>query len=328
MHRARLAASAATATAVASGLYSLNEDVVRHRAARLERLQECADVQPRVAADDTAAQRKMVAPMVVQGLMSSWPAMEPCGTRSWSFDNLRRRMGHSLVDTGSASGGVPFYLVAHNATSPQAGRHDLALYVFDANFEGDADYESLLDDWRPLSDIAADDVFATERVRAHADRPSWRWLLAGPPGSGTPIHQDPWGYSSWNASCVGTKRWVLFPPSVPHATLHPPRRDLLGRTARWLGVGELPRSAAQFMDEVLPSLRSAGLGHVEMLQAPGEVVTFPAGWWHAVVNLTPTIAVTESFGRPCDLQVRPSPLPHASTRRRAAGLVLASFVPR
>ena len=34
-----------------------------------------------------------------------------------------------------------------------------------------------------------------------------------------------------------------------------------------------------------------------------QVVAFPAGWWHAVVNLTPTVAVTESFGRPCDLEL-------------------------
>ncbi len=55
--------------------------------------------------------------------------------------------------------------------------------------------------------------------------------------------------------------------------------------------------------QVLPGLRSADLGQVEMLQGPGEVVAFPAGWWHAVVNLTATIAVTESFGRPCDLDL-------------------------
>ena len=52
---------------------------------------------------------------------------------------------------------------------------------------------------------------------------------------------------------------------------------------------------------MLPSLRGRGLGEVELLQRPGEVIAFPAGWWHAVVNLDATLAVTESFGRPCDL---------------------------
>ena len=60
---------------------------------------------------------------------------------------------------------------------------------------------------------------------------------------------------------------------------------------RWLTGLEPPRSAAAFMDEVLPALRERGLGHVELLQKPGEV------------NLTATIAVTESFGRPCDREV-------------------------
>ena len=297
-----VAAATATAAAAASSLYAFNEDIVRKRAARLERLQCCTDLQRRVAADDTVAQHSMATPIIVTGLMDAWPAMQPGGARSWTFGNLRRRMGHTLVDAGSSTGGVPFYLVAHNATSPSPGRHDLALYVFDSNFEGDADYESLLEDWLPLPCIAGGDVFASERAREHEDRPSWRWLLAGPPGSGTPLHQDPWGYSSWNASCVGVKRWVLFPPTVPYATLNPPRQDLLSRAIRWLTGVEPPRSAAAFMDEVLPVLRERGLGHIELLQHPGEVVAFPAGWWHAVVNLTPTIAVTESFGRPCDLE--------------------------
>lgn len=55
------------------------------------------------------------------------------------------------------------------------------------------------------------------------------------------------------------------------------------------------------MDEVLPSLRNKGLGEVELIQHPGEVVAFPAGWWHAVVNLDATIAVTESFGHERDI---------------------------
>ena len=183
MHRARVAAAAAASVAGAS-IYAVNEDIVKQRAARLERLQTCAaDVQPRVQAADVAAQKNMSAPIVVRGLMDQWPAMQENGARSWSFDSLRQRMGQTLVDTGSASGGVPFYLVAHNAIAPGPGRHDLALYVFDSNFEQDAAYESLLDDWSPLV-LADDDVFASERVRSHADRPSWRWLLAGPPGSG------------------------------------------------------------------------------------------------------------------------------------------------
>ena len=59
-------------------------------------------------------------------------------------------------------------------------------------------------------------MFSSEHVAHHADRPTWRWLLAGPPGSGTAVHQDPWGYSSWNASCEGVKRSVLHVSEDPN----------------------------------------------------------------------------------------------------------------
>ena len=33
-------------------------------------------------------------------------------------------------------------------------------------------------------------------------------------------------------------------------------------------------------------------------QRPIKVVVFPAGWWHVVLNLEATLAVTESWGEP------------------------------
>lgn len=285
--------AAATAAAVA---HFLNERIVEARATRIERLRACGHLDQicRTPSGDLAAQSSFDRPIVVTGLLDDWPA------REWTFDSLRKRIGQALVDTGSSTGGVPFYLVAANAQRGRSGTADLALYVFDSDFSADSGKSCLLEDVDRLPTLTRGSVCEAGAAAEHDDRPVWRWLLAGPEGSGTLIHQDPWGYSSWNALFVGDKRWILFPPSVPRETLHPPRTDLIGRAAACLGL-HLPRGACEFMDEVLPALRGQGLGEVDLVQRPGEVIAFPAGWWHAVVNLDATLAWTESFGRTRDL---------------------------
>lgn len=297
----RPAAAVASCSAIAAWVYTERDRTSRFRASRLNRLSPTGRCPvTRVAPQDLATQSALRAPVIVSGLLDSWPALH-----TWSFFALRQRIGHATVDCGSARSdtALPFYLVCHNALSRDP---DPGLYVFDSDFSEAGGKSGLLTDIRPLPSLAASDVFAAGEAATHEDRPVWQWLLAGPAGSGSCLHRDPWCYSSWNASLVGYKQWVLFPPETSYATLHPPRPDSL--TARayallagLLGIESVPRGAAEFMDEVLPALRGRGLGEIEITQGPGETVAFPAGWWHCVVNLTPTLAITESFGKARDL---------------------------
>ena len=122
-------------------------------------------------------------------------------------------------------------------------------------------------------------------------RPPYRWVLIGVPGTGGRVHKDHAGTSAWNAVVVGTKRWVFFPPSTEASLLddlkeeegHPDERSDFWYRHKYIAAVE-----RVFL--------SSGVRPLEVLQRPGEVVYIPNGWWHIVRNEIFTVAITENFG--------------------------------
>ena len=109
----------------------------------------------------------------------------------------------------------------------------------------------------------------------------YRWFLIGGRGTGVKPHTDPAGTCAWNACIVGRKRWIFFPPSTLKSTL----------------LLEEHGDAASWFDTSYPRLPKEGLpGQIEVIHEAGQVVYVPPNWWHCVVNLEFTIAVTHSFG--------------------------------
>ena len=124
--------------------------------------------------------------------------------------------------------------------------------------------------------------------------PPHRWFLMGPKRSGSEIHQDPLGTSAWNTSVQGHKRWILIPPG-PGIT----KKFVRGR--HMMNKGE-DDEAIQYFDFIFPRLKATE--HytkgklpdiIECIQYPGETMFVPGGWWHAVINLDNTIAITENI---------------------------------
>jgi len=166
-------------------------------------------------------------------------------------------------------------------------------------------------------------------------RPPYRWLLLGPARSGSALHTDPLATSAWNTCLAGVKQWVLFPPGTPRAKVkgaHLARPDVLqaagydaadptseqSREAvedameavfyfthslpllqeQWDEGDAAAASSGPAAASAIASAHSAGsspYGQLTFLQFPGETVFVPHGWLHAVINLTPTVALTQNY---------------------------------
>lgn len=152
-----------------------------------------------------------------------------------------------------------------------------------------------LADYRPPS-YFQDDLF---RFISESRRPPYRWFLVGPERSGTTVHIDPLATSAWNTLIHGKKRWVLFPPDVP-------KRIVKGRG---LIRSDEDDEAIHYFMTILPRIKRKaeavgnngdykGFECYEFTQHAGETVFIPNGWWHAVLNLTHTVGVTQNFCSP------------------------------
>eukprot|EP01137_Pigoraptor_chileana_P024407 Opistho-2@92316 len=217
-------------------------------------------------------------PVVITGnVTSTWAAHT-----NWTMPELLRRYGREKFKIGQDDEGYPVKVrlahFAHYAYS-QRQRDDSPLYIFDSTFGDNEGKRSLLGDFS-IPKYFEEDLFSHA---GHKRRPPYRWFVAGPRRSGTGIHIDPLGTSAWNALIFGHKRWALFPPGTPKELVCPKLPDDEGIT---------------WFDRVFPrTQRPDWPTHrpLEILQRPGDVVFVPGGWWHVVVNLDNTVAVTQNF---------------------------------
>ena len=94
--------------------------------------------------------------------------------------------------------------------------------------------------------------------------------------------------SAWNAVLRGSKYWIMFPssPSQP-----PPPGVFVSEDQSELTS---PLSIAEWMLGFHAQARATP-GCVEGICKEGEVLHVPSGWWHLVINLGPSIAITQNF---------------------------------
>jgi Cupin-like domain len=165
------------------------------------------------------------------------------------------------------------------------------LYLFDRSFAEKMNLRvgSSTDEDLESADYAAPSCFGEDLFTLLGDqRPDSRWLIVGPARSGSTFHADPNATSAWNAVLTGRKYWLMFPanPNTP-----PPPGVILSEDGSEVTS---PVSIAEYM-LAFHEMARATPGCKEGICEAGEVLHVPSGWFHLVLNLEESIAVTQNF---------------------------------
>mmetsp|Transcript_57384 Transcript_57384/g.134565 ORF Transcript_57384/g.134565 Transcript_57384/m.134565 type:complete len:425 (-) Transcript_57384:11-1285(-) len=218
-------------------------------------------------------------PCVLQGVAQGLPAW----TR-WRWEAFCQRFAKTSFKVGKDDEGNTVRVRTDNFAAYSACQQDDSpIYLFDNRFGGQG---CLLQEYSPPPHFP-DDYMA---IAGEDSRPPYRWIALGPRRSGTVMHQDPLDTSAWNTLICGRKRWLVFPPNTPRS---------IAKASSVMKAEDDNEAINHFLD-LLPRLRAQGVKAVEFVQYPGDTVFIPGGWWHCVVNLDDTVAVTQNYCGRCN----------------------------
>ncbi|KAI9916576.1 hypothetical protein PsorP6_018057 [Peronosclerospora sorghi] len=218
-------------------------------------------------------------PVIITDAMNTWPALD-----KWTDEYLI----NVCSDTTLNAGGFPFSIDTYLRYA-RTLQDDQPLFIFDKDFA--AKVPRLATDYT-VPAYFREDFFA---LLGEAHRPDYRWLIIGPKNSGSSFHIDPNATNAWNSVIRGRKKWILFPPGQVPPGIHPSNDG---------SEVSAPVSLLEWFltfYKVVHELR-APLKPFEGICRTGETMFVPHGWWHAVLNLEESIAITQNFVSACNLK--------------------------
>lgn len=163
------------------------------------------------------------------------------------------------------------------------------LYVFDRAFASKTKIDITASPHSPEAAYWPPECFGIDLFHVLGDqRPDCRWLIMGPARSGSTFHKDPNATSAWNAVLTGSKYWLMFPSGT---NIPPPPGVIVSEDQSEVTS---PLSIAEYM-LTFHTLARETPGCKEGICYAGEVLHVPSGWFHLVLNLEESLALTQNF---------------------------------
>ncbi|MCX4241816.1 cupin-like domain-containing protein [Paraliomyxa miuraensis] len=206
-------------------------------------------------------------PVVLTDLVTRWPALE-----RWQPAALVERLGHESIEV---------CVGREDTTDPDAEwaplRQELTVAaLIERVLAGPSNDVYVIAKnaalRRPGLRSLLDDLVLPPALFGPRMDPARMGLWIGPAGTHTPLHHD--GDDSMFCQVVGRKRFRLAPPES-------------------LALLDRSRGVYSHWDPGESAALADGPAHlIELVLEPGEALLIPAGWWHQVDALDPSISVS------------------------------------